>query len=148
MPERVKVIYKITYPNGKIYVGMDLTGTLVYFGTPNPALIVADFTHAQRQDFTIRKQILWEGDAPDAEVRQRRLTSFASFGRTIPWSGTTDGPSAVTCRPHLAELDHICRKGCALPRSVWNFPSLEGSGSKIPAPVSASAVQTAPSRTS
>jgi hypothetical protein len=29
-----KQIYKITYPNGKIYVGMDLTGTLTYFGTP------------------------------------------------------------------------------------------------------------------
>ncbi len=25
---RSKVVYKITYPNGKIYVGMDLTGTL------------------------------------------------------------------------------------------------------------------------
>ncbi len=26
-----KAIYKITYPNGKIYVRMDLTGTLTYF---------------------------------------------------------------------------------------------------------------------
>ena len=25
---RPKVVYKITYPNGKIYVGKDLTGTL------------------------------------------------------------------------------------------------------------------------
>lgn len=30
-----KQIYKITYPNGKIYVGMDLTGTLTYFGSPS-----------------------------------------------------------------------------------------------------------------
>lgn len=28
----MKVIYKIIYPNGKIYVGKDLTGTLNYFG--------------------------------------------------------------------------------------------------------------------
>lgn len=25
-------VYKIAYPNGKICVGMDLTGTLLYFG--------------------------------------------------------------------------------------------------------------------
>jgi hypothetical protein len=31
---RRKQIYKITYPNGKIYVGMDLTGTLLYFASP------------------------------------------------------------------------------------------------------------------
>ncbi len=27
----MKVIYKITYPNGKIYIGKDLTNTLNYF---------------------------------------------------------------------------------------------------------------------
>ena len=30
---RRKQVYKITYPNGKIYVGMDLTGTLLYMGS-------------------------------------------------------------------------------------------------------------------
>lgn len=25
-----KTVYKITYPNGKIYTGMDLTGSLTY----------------------------------------------------------------------------------------------------------------------
>jgi hypothetical protein len=29
-----KQVYKITYPNGKIYVGMDLTGAVLYFGSP------------------------------------------------------------------------------------------------------------------
>ena len=28
----MKVIYKIPYPNGNIYLGKDLTGTLNYFG--------------------------------------------------------------------------------------------------------------------
>ena len=32
---RRKQVYKITYPNGKIYVGMDLTGTMLYFGSPS-----------------------------------------------------------------------------------------------------------------
>jgi hypothetical protein len=80
MPGRVKVIYKITYPNGKIYVGMDLTGTLTYFGSPDPDAIAADFTPAQRSDFTIRKQILWEKDAPDGEVRTKEI-DFIRFLR-------------------------------------------------------------------
>ena len=29
-----KQVYKITYSNGKIYVGMDLTGAISYFGSP------------------------------------------------------------------------------------------------------------------
>jgi hypothetical protein len=28
----MKVIFKITYPNGKIYVGKDLTDSINYFG--------------------------------------------------------------------------------------------------------------------
>jgi len=55
-----KVIYKITYPNGKIYIGKDLTNTLNYFGSANSALIASDFTEDQMMDFTIRKQIIWE----------------------------------------------------------------------------------------
>ena len=30
-----KQVYKITYSNGKIYVGMDLTGPLLYVGSPS-----------------------------------------------------------------------------------------------------------------
>ena len=33
---RPKQAYKITYPNGKIYVGSDFIGTLTYFGSPSP----------------------------------------------------------------------------------------------------------------
>ena len=35
VPHR-KQVYKITYPNGKIYVGMDLIGMISYFGSPSP----------------------------------------------------------------------------------------------------------------
>jgi len=37
---RRKQIYKITYPNGKIYVGMDLTGTMLYFGSPQDQCVL------------------------------------------------------------------------------------------------------------
>ena len=56
----MKVIYKITYPNGKIYIGKDLTGTLTYFGSVNSELVEQDFTEEQRKDFSIRKEILIE----------------------------------------------------------------------------------------
>ena len=34
----MKIVYKVTYPNGKIYVGKDLTNTITYFGSPNSPL--------------------------------------------------------------------------------------------------------------
>ena len=70
----VKVIYKIVYPNGKIYVGKDLTGTANYFGSANSRLIEADFNAEQLRDFTIRKEILWESDsATNREVSQKEV---------------------------------------------------------------------------
>ncbi len=34
----MKVIYKITYPNGKIYIGKDLTDSINYFGSANSSV--------------------------------------------------------------------------------------------------------------
>ena len=83
-----KVVYKITYPNGKVYVGMDLTDTLRYFGSPNSKLIEADFTREQRRDFTIRKEILWESDvASDAEVRRREIEFIRELRSNDPAVG-------------------------------------------------------------
>jgi hypothetical protein len=66
---RFKVVYKITYPNGKIYVGSDLTDSANCFGSASSELIRTDFTREQRRDFTIRKEILWESqDATKSEV--------------------------------------------------------------------------------
>jgi hypothetical protein len=36
-------VYKITYPNGKIYIGKDLTGSINYFGSADSTLISLDF---------------------------------------------------------------------------------------------------------
>ncbi len=44
----MKVIYKITYPNGKTYIGQDLTDSINYFGSANSKLIEKDFTREQR----------------------------------------------------------------------------------------------------
>ena len=70
----MKWIYKITYPNGKIYIGKDLTGTFRYFGSPNSKLIEQDFTDEEKKDFTIRREILWQSDdASDKEVNKKEV---------------------------------------------------------------------------
>ncbi|WP_448247233.1 hypothetical protein [Thalassotalea agariperforans] len=57
-----KVIYRITYPNGKIYIGKDLTDSINYFGSAESKRIAKDFTKAERNDFTIRKEVIFESD--------------------------------------------------------------------------------------
>lgn len=70
----MKVIYKITYPNGKIYIGKDLTDSINYFGSADSELIEKDFSREQRRDFTIRKEIIWESDvASDREVSAKEI---------------------------------------------------------------------------
>ncbi|GEM_PF-1137151 len=80
-----KVIYKITYPNGKIYIGKDLTNTLNYFGSANSLLIAADFTEEQMMDFTIRKQILWESFTEDIrEVNKVKVELIRQYQSNNP----------------------------------------------------------------
>ena len=68
---KLKQVYKVTYPNGMIYVGMDLTGAITYFGSPSDKKRIAADLAEHRLDLTVRKQILWESEsATDAEVRQ------------------------------------------------------------------------------
>lgn len=62
-------VYKVTYPNGKIYVGQDLTDGANYFGSASSKLIAADFTLDRLRNFTIRREILWQAAAASkAEV--------------------------------------------------------------------------------
>jgi hypothetical protein len=57
-----QIVFKITYPNGKIYVGQDRTNSINYFGSANSGVIAADFTPEQRRSFTITREVLWESD--------------------------------------------------------------------------------------
>lgn len=90
---RMKVIYKITYPNGKIYIGMDLTDTINYLGSSDSSLIAADFTREERRDFTVRKEILWESEtAPDSEVRRREVEFIRQHRSNDPAIGYNRWP--------------------------------------------------------
>jgi hypothetical protein len=89
----MKVIYKITYPNGRIYVGKDLTGTLNYFGSANSRLIEADFTEEQKRDFVIRKQILWASDcASDERVNPKEVEFILELRSNDPAIGYNRWP--------------------------------------------------------
>jgi hypothetical protein len=90
----MKVIYKITYPNGKIYIGLDLTDTLTYFGSANSQLIEQDFTREQRQDFTIRKEILEEfsDDIDNSQIYRREIALIVEHGANDPSKGYNRNP--------------------------------------------------------
>jgi hypothetical protein len=55
---KVKLIYKITYPKGKIYIGSDTAYNINYFGSANHELVASNFTWEQQKDFIVRKEIL------------------------------------------------------------------------------------------
>lgn len=89
----MKVIYKITYPNGKIYVGKDLTDSINYFGSADSGLIEKDFSREQRRDFTIRKEILWEsGAASDSEVSLKEVEFIRVLRSNDPGIGYNQWP--------------------------------------------------------
>ncbi len=108
----MKVIYKITYPNGKIYIGKDLTGTLNYYGSANSKLIETDFTLEQIRNFTIQKEILWESDnanANDKEVALKEVEYIKAFDSNNPaigynrWPKYTDSKSKVSLGDKVKE---------------------------------------------
>ena len=89
----MKVIYKITYPNGKIYVGKDLTDSINYFGSASSELIALDFTREERRDFTIRKELLWEfEDASNSEVNKKEVELILEHQSNNPAIGYNQWP--------------------------------------------------------
>jgi hypothetical protein len=89
----MKVIYKITYPNGKIYIGKDLTNTFRYFGSPNTKLLESDFTEEEKKDFTIRREILWQSkDATDREVNKKEVELILKYASNNPKIGYNRSP--------------------------------------------------------
>jgi len=54
------IVYKIVYPNGKIYVGKDMTDSINYFGSADHAFVAGDFTAEERRNFSVTREVLWE----------------------------------------------------------------------------------------
>jgi hypothetical protein len=90
---KMKVIYKITYPNGKIYVGQDRTDSINYYGSASDDRIAKDFTREQRRDFSIRKEILWESaSATDIELSSKEVEYIRSLRSNDPAVGYNQWP--------------------------------------------------------
>lgn len=92
----MKLVYKITFPNGKIYVGKDLTGSVYYFGSPSnhgAAAIRADFTEEQLMDFTVRKEVLWKSEeATNKEVHTEEMKWIRQLQAHNPSVGYNRNP--------------------------------------------------------
>ena len=83
------VVYKITFPNGKVYVGKDVGAgghSAKYFGTSNREVVEADFSKAELADFTLRKEILFES-ADRSEVGRREMAMIVELGANDPEKG-------------------------------------------------------------
>jgi len=88
------VIYKITYPNGKIYVGQDGIDSINYFGSPNKELIAKDFPREQRQMFTVTREILWESEtATPTDVDQKETELILALRANDPAIGYNQSPN-------------------------------------------------------
>lgn len=75
-----KVIYKISYPDGKIYIWKDLVDILNYFGSASNKLIEKDFTRDHRRDFAIRKEILFESEnLTDKEINKMEVEFIKKY---------------------------------------------------------------------
>jgi hypothetical protein len=93
------MIYKITYPNGKIYIGQDRTDNIIYFGSADSKLIARDFTREQRRSFTIRKDIVWESDtATLAEINRKEIEFIRLHRSNDPKIGYNRWPKD---KPHM-----------------------------------------------
>jgi hypothetical protein len=89
----MKVIYKITYPNGEIYIGKDLTDSINYFGSASSDLIARDFTREQRRNFTVRREVLWESDAAtDNDVARKEVEFIERYRSNDPAVGYNRWP--------------------------------------------------------
>lgn len=89
----MNVVYRITYPNGKIYIGQDRTNSINYFGSASSELIARDFTTEQRRSFTITREILWESEtASRSEVTRIEIDFIRRYRSNDPSIGYNQTP--------------------------------------------------------
>lgn len=87
----LKIIYKITYPNQKIYIGKDLTDDINYFGSANSELISADFTREERRRMVIVKEIIFESESV-GEINRAEVELIRFHGSNNPEIGYNQWP--------------------------------------------------------
>jgi hypothetical protein len=94
----VKIVYKVTWPNGEIYLGSDLTDSITNYGSPDKHLIETDFPSREaRRDRSVRREILWESDtASDAQVLKRERELIVALRANDPAIGYNKNPRTAS----------------------------------------------------
>jgi hypothetical protein len=95
------VVYKLTFPNGKIHIGKDIGAnghSLRYFGSWDSELVQRDFSESQLRDFTVRKEIIFESKDKD-EVSRKEGELILSLRSNDPSIGynKTHRPRIPNC---------------------------------------------------
>jgi len=88
------VVYKLTFPNGKIYVGKDIGGaghSIRYFGSWSNRLVELDFSKEELSDLIIRKQILFESQ-DKTEVNRKEVEFIRVLNSSDPSIGYNRWP--------------------------------------------------------
>lgn len=83
------VVYKLTFPNGKIYIGKDIGGkghSIRYFGSWNNAAVENDFTKEELSNFTLRKEIIFESE-DKFEVSKKEFELILQYNSHNPVIG-------------------------------------------------------------
>jgi len=83
------VVYKITFPNGKIYIGKDIGKdghSIRYFGSWDASIVEEDFTKSELQDFLIRREIIFES-SDKALVGKKEMEMIVGLGANDPERG-------------------------------------------------------------
>jgi len=92
----MKQVYLLSYPTGKIYVGKDSTGSFRYFGSPDIAVVNADFETLPpeaRREYSVKKTILWESEtASERELATKELEYIRKFKSNDPSIGYNRWP--------------------------------------------------------
>jgi hypothetical protein len=92
----MKQVYMITYPTGTIYIGKDSFGSYRYYGSPDIAVVNADFESLPeevRKGYIIKKQILWESeDCSEAELSAKEVEFIRKYESNNPSIGYNRWP--------------------------------------------------------
>ena len=85
----MKYVYKITYPNEKIYIGQDRKDLyMTYFGSPCQEYVNKDFSWDEVQNITIRKEIIFSSDKiSNAELHKEETKLILKFESNNPKKG-------------------------------------------------------------
>lgn len=80
----------------KIYIGKDSIGSYRYYGSPDMAVVNADFEKLPdeiRKNYTIQKEILWESqDCTESELSLKEVEFIRKFQSNNPEIGYNRWP--------------------------------------------------------